>query len=161
MFGQIVDKSCEVGHSAGLHFTDRKMHREGRPILALASHDASNADDMPLAGGQITGQISVMARTIRIGHQDADVLADCLLFGIAELSLRGATKELYDAASIDDDHRVGDRLQYRTEVAFFCSERLFDLLLFVDIDHEPAEMTGRPLLVPYDAATCANPSVYR
>src|SRR5579863_950739 len=125
MFGHIVDKSSEIRHAGGLHFTDRKMHREGSSIPALTGDDASNADNVPLASGQIAGQISVVARTIRIWHQDADVLADSLLFRVSELPLGGAAKELYEAASIDNNHRIGDRLKYRAKVTFPCSECFF------------------------------------
>ena len=51
----------------------------------------------------------------------------------------------------------GISLKDRAEVAFPCSERLFDLLLFVDVDHDPAEVTRDSLLVLYDAAARANP----
>ena len=67
MFGQIADEAGEVARSAGLHFADRKLHRECRSVLALAGHDSADADDMPLAGGSIAREITVMARRSGFG----------------------------------------------------------------------------------------------
>ena len=61
MFGQISDKSGEIGNPARLHFTDRKMHRKRGSVLALTGYDSSNADNMTLASGKIPGQIAVVA----------------------------------------------------------------------------------------------------
>src|SRR5713101_4724225 len=118
MFRQIADEAGEVGHSAGLHLADRKMHRESRSVLALAGYDSANANDMPLSSSSIPGQITIVARTVRIWHQDADVLADGLVFGIAKLPLRGATEELHDAVAVDNDHGIRNCLQNRLQVAF-------------------------------------------
>src|SRR6476620_5302046 len=96
------------------------MHREGRSVLALASYDSPNTNDMPLACRSIAGQITVVARTIRVWHQDTDVLADGLLFGVAELPFCGATEELHDAVAIDDDHGIRNCFQNRLQMALAC-----------------------------------------
>src|ERR1700740_1049344 len=111
------------------------MHRKGRSVLALAGYDSANADYMPLARGQIPSQITVVTRTIRVWHQDSDVLTDGFAFKIAKLPFGGTAKELHDAAAVDDYHRIGDSLQNRTEVIFSDSQGFFDLLLIVNIDH--------------------------
>ncbi len=111
MFRQIADEAGEVGHSAGLHLADRKMHRESRPILALTGYDSANADDMPLAGGSIARQVAIVARTVGVWHQDADILADSLLLGIAELPFRGTAEELHEAIAVDDNHGIRNSLK--------------------------------------------------
>ena len=88
MLGQIADKAGEVGRAAGLHFADRKMHRESRAVLALAGHDPADADDMPLAGGSVARQVPVMARTVGLGHQHADVLADSFVLRCSRIAAR-------------------------------------------------------------------------
>src|SRR5713226_8575748 len=157
MFRQIADKAGEVGHSAGLHFANRKMHRESRSVLALTGYDSSDADDMPLAGRSVACHVSVVARAIGVWHQDTDVLADGLLFRIAELPLRGTAEELHDAVAVDDDHRIRDCFQDRLQMTLARSKRLFELLLLVDVERDPAEMTGHALLVLDQAATEADP----
>ena len=48
--GQIADEAGEEALVARAHLADRKLHRKGRAVLALADHDAADADDAPLAG---------------------------------------------------------------------------------------------------------------
>src|SRR4051812_49352758 len=108
MFGEISDEAGKIRHTAGLHFADRKVHREGGSVLALTGHDTTNADDMSLPRGAIPRQIAVVARTVRVRHQHTDVLAYCFPFRVSELTLRGAAEELHDAIAIDNDHGIGD-----------------------------------------------------
>ena len=75
-FGQVADEAGEETPVAGFHLADRKLHREGRAVLALADHDAADADDPPLAGPQIALEIAVVVFAIGRGHQHLDVLAD-------------------------------------------------------------------------------------
>ena len=88
MFGEIADEAGEVGRAAGLHFADRKMHRKSGSVLALSGYDSTDADDMPFAGGSIAGEVPVVARTVRIWHQDTDVLADRLAFRCSQTAFR-------------------------------------------------------------------------
>ena len=48
--GQVADEAGEETLVAGFHLADRELHRKGRAVLALADHDAADADDAPLAG---------------------------------------------------------------------------------------------------------------
>ena len=50
--GQVADEAGEKALLAGSHLADRQLHRKGRAVLALADHDAADADDAPLAGAQ-------------------------------------------------------------------------------------------------------------
>ena len=43
-FGEVADKSREEPLIAGMHFADGKLHRKGRAVLALANHNAPDAD---------------------------------------------------------------------------------------------------------------------
>src|SRR5260370_36049697 len=138
MLGQIADEAGEVRFTTGLHFADRKMHWKSGSIFSLAGHDPPNADDMPLAGRPIAGQITVMARTIRVWHQQTDVLADSVRFGVPELPLRRAAKKLHGSATIDNDHRIRNRFQNRLQSTLARSQRFFELFLLVDVEHDAA-----------------------
>src|SRR5204862_7303371 len=133
------------------------MHREGGSVLALAGYNPADADDMPFASGSIAGELAVVTRTVRIRHQDTDVLADRLAFCVAKLPLSGAAEELHDAVAVDDDRRVRNGLQDRVKVAFPCSKCFLDLFLIVDVDHDAAEMARPALFALYDTASRANP----
>ena len=76
--GQVADKAGEKALIAGFHFADGEFHREGRSVAALADDDAADADDAPLAGGQIAADVAVMLAAIGLGHQDLDVASDRL-----------------------------------------------------------------------------------
>src|SRR5258708_34283184 len=93
---------------------------------------------------------------MRVWIKDAEVLADRFVFEIAKLPLGGAAEELHDAVSVDENHRIRDSLQDRTKVAFPGSQGFFDLLLIVNIDHGPAELTAPPVFVPYAPPAKAN-----
>ena len=115
--GQVADEAGEVVPLAGAHLADRQLHREGRAVLALADHDAADADDAPLAGGEIALEIAVVLLAIGRRHQHADVLADDLAGGIAEQPLgRRAEATAMRAALVDDDHRVRHGLQDRAQM---------------------------------------------
>jgi len=122
------------------------VHRKGGAVLALAGDDAADADDVALAGGAVAREVAVVARAIRMRHQDADVLADGFLHRVAELPLGRAAEELHDAAAIDDDHGVGNGVEDRAEMALAGPQRLFELLLLVDRDRDSADVPGPPLL---------------
>src|SRR5271167_4495352 len=157
MFGQVAHKSGEVRHAAGLHFTDREVHRESCSVPALARYDSSDPDNVPFARGAVARQISVVTGPIRHGHQLVDVLADGLLFGIAEQPFGGGAKKLHDAVTVDDDHSVRYRVEDRTEVALSCSQGVLKLLLLIDIQNNSADMTRRPGVVPDESAAGTNP----
>ena len=76
--GQVADKAGEKAPVARFHFADRKLHREGRAVLALADDHAADADDAALAGVHIALHVTVMVFAVRRGHQDLDVLSDRL-----------------------------------------------------------------------------------
>ena len=74
--GQVANEAGEETPVGGVHFADRKLHRKGRAVLALADHDAADADDAPLAGAQIAIEIAVVILAVGRWHQHLDVLAN-------------------------------------------------------------------------------------
>ena len=159
VFGQIADEAGKVWFAARLHFADRKVHRKRRSVFALTSYNSPDADNMSFPRRRIASQITIMTVPIGVWHQHADILADSFLFGVAKLPFRCSAEELHDTVSVDHDHRVGDRLQNRAKVTFPDPECFFDLLLLLDIDNEPADVTRRSFFIPYDATKCAYPLV--
>ena len=75
-FGEVADEAGERTLVAGFHLADRKLHREGRSILALSHDHAAHADDPPLSRLHVAAEIAVVVFAIRRGHHDLDVLAD-------------------------------------------------------------------------------------
>src|SRR6202158_3297444 len=133
------------------------MHWKRRSVLALAGYDSANADYMPLACGQIPGQITVVARTIRVWHQDADVLTDSLRFGVPEWPPRRAAEKLHGSAAIDDDHGIRNCFQDRLQMTLARSQRFFELFLLVAVEHAGAEMTRQAVLILAQATASADP----
>src|ERR1035438_9847830 len=82
--GQIADKAGEKSAVARFHLADRKLHREGRAVLALADHDAADADDATFARSHIALQVAVVVFAIGPRHQGPYVLPDRLGRGAAE-----------------------------------------------------------------------------
>ena len=102
----------------------RKLHWECAAILSLADDDAPDADDLSLAGGQITIQITVMLMMVRFGHQHADVpslnLADCE----SEEALCGRAEGLDYPSLVDDHHRIRHGLKNGPQVGMTGRELL-------------------------------------
>ena len=64
-------KPVKIAPLAGLHLADRKLHRKGRAVLALADHHPADADDAALAGRVIAVEIAVVLLAIGRRHQHA------------------------------------------------------------------------------------------
>ena len=73
---------------------------------AQADDDAPDADDPPLAGGQIPPEVAVMLPAIGRGHQQGDALADHLFRRVAEQTFAGRIEDLDMALGIDGDDAV-------------------------------------------------------
>src|SRR5260370_1174796 len=56
--GEIVDDADENGLAFPLGLADRKVHREGRAVLATAHDFAPNADDFRFAGVEVVGKVA-------------------------------------------------------------------------------------------------------
>src|SRR5690242_8850652 len=82
--GEVADESGKIALIARPHFADRKLNRESRAILALADHDAADADDALFAGLQIALEIAIVILPVWRRHQHLDVAPDHLGGTIAE-----------------------------------------------------------------------------
>ena len=107
-----VKKRC----SPDLHFADRQLHRKGRAVLALADHDAADADNTALAGILVALHIAVVVVAIGCRHQDLDVLSECLACLVTKQPLGRAAERLHDAAVVDDDHSLGHGVENRLQM---------------------------------------------
>src|SRR5262249_18354943 len=116
-----------------LGFSDSKLHRKGCPVLALACYDAADADDPSLSRSQISPKIAVMLVTVRVRHQHIDVAADDLTLGIAELPLGGLAERPDQPLLIDDDNRVGDRLDDRAQMRLASPQLSFGAARLTDV----------------------------
>ena len=118
-------RCCQVADEAGEHplaLRSRprrpKLDREGVAVAVASRRDPADADDLALAGFAVVAEIAVMPLAVGRRHQHGDILADHLVFRIAEhLFGRGAERE--DGAHfVDDDHRVGHGREDRPQVLF-------------------------------------------
>src|SRR5512135_1688902 len=115
--GQITDEASEKTPVTGFHLADSQLHWKSRAILALADHNATNANDPALARHPVAFEVTIMTFTVGCRHQDFDVLPERLDHAVAEQPLGGAAERLYSAMLVDDDHcfrhGVENRLQMR------------------------------------------------
>ena len=117
--GQVADEAGEETPVARFHFADRKLHRKGRAVLALADDHAADADDAALAGGQIALQVAVMVFAIGRRHQASLTFCPMRLGrAVAEQPLGRAAEGLDDAALVDDDHRFRHGVENRLQMRF-------------------------------------------
>src|SRR5215472_16155530 len=105
--GEIADESGEEARVVGVHLADRKLHRKGRAILALAHHNSSHADDPFLPRPQVSYEVAVMVFAVRRGHHHIDVLAQHFRSSIAEQAFCCRAERLHVPAFINHDHGVG------------------------------------------------------
>src|SRR4029079_1847808 len=71
-----------------------------------------------LAGGEIAVHIAVVLATIRLRHQHGHVLAGDAGFLIAEQSLGSRAERLDGPLLVDNDGRIGNRVEDRAEMRF-------------------------------------------
>ena len=117
-----LDSRCQVPDEAGedmcpakRHLADREVHRKDRAILAPRLDLAADADDVLLAGPQVSGQVAVMALPMRRAHEHIDVAPDDFAGSVTEQFLRGAAEGLDDTLLVDRYDRVGGGLENGTE----------------------------------------------
>src|SRR5215216_6438325 len=115
---EIAYETCEEALIAGSHFSDRKLHRKRRAILAFTHDHAADSDNAPFAGSQITLQIAVVVLAIGRGHQPLDVGSYNICRDVAEQSLGCGAKGLDDATLVDYDHSIGHGIENRFEMRF-------------------------------------------
>ena len=114
--GQVADEAGEHPVVADPRLADRKLDRERGAVAMPRGQHAADADDPPLAGPEVALQIGIVPLAVGRGHQHAHILAEQLLFRIAEHPFRGRAERQDQAALVDDDHRVGDGVEDRAKV---------------------------------------------
>ena len=114
---------ADVGHKAdeahllaGLGAAYRQPDRKHAAVAALRHHLAPHADHAGVAGGQVVRQVAVVARTVGVGHQLVDVVADQLAGGPAEHLLGGLVQRQDVAAAIDGDDAVHGGIHHRAQL---------------------------------------------
>lgn len=107
-FGEITDETGEQPAAFGLGLADRQFDRKTAAIAPARRRDPADADDMGLSGLHVMLHIGIVTVTIRIGHQDPDVLAQHFRIVIAEHPVRGFAEQQDGAGFIDHDHRIGN-----------------------------------------------------
>ena len=75
-FGDVADDAGEELPAADGEFADREVDGEQAAVLPLAEHLAADADDAPVAGGVVVGEVTIVLGPVGFGHQDVDVAAD-------------------------------------------------------------------------------------
>ncbi len=85
---QVTDDADEDAAAAKLALPHRKIHGEGRAVLAAARHLAADTDDPPLACPIIVRQVLIMFVMVRSGHQQFDVFGRGLQQADSQTSLR-------------------------------------------------------------------------
>ena len=118
LVGQVADEAGEVVFVGQSQFADRQVHGEGRAVLALAHHDTADADDAALAGRQVALEVAVVLLAVRRRHQHPDVPADHFVCHVAKQTLGGRADRFDAAPFVDDDHRIGNRLENRAQPRF-------------------------------------------
>ncbi len=108
--GDVADDAGENPPLTQPDLAHREIHWEGAAVLATADDLAADADDLPLAGPEVTGQVVVVLVAIRCGHQHADVLAEQLLGRISEVRSAGGIEALDRAALVNGDDAVDGRI---------------------------------------------------
>ncbi len=115
---EIVDDADEDRLAVLRRLADRKVHREGRAVLAATLHLAADADDLCLTGSPVVAEVAVVLAAVRLGHQHLDVLPDDLGRPVAEQLLAGRVEHEHGAGRVDQDHPVDGGLDHRAKPRF-------------------------------------------
>ncbi|MCY1366582.1 hypothetical protein D9M69_534850 [compost metagenome] len=83
--GQVAYKTREKPSTTRSHLPDGKFHGKGRSVLSLTDDNTVGSDNSLLARREVPLEIAAVFLAIGLRHQHPQVLADHLIFGIAEL----------------------------------------------------------------------------
>jgi hypothetical protein len=109
---------------AGLHLADTELERKGRTVLALADHNAADADDAPLAGRRVAIEIGVVTFAMRRRHQHLDVLAEHFGRVVAEQALGRGAEGPHGPTLVNHDHGVRNGVENELHMSFARERRL-------------------------------------
>ena len=121
---QIVQDAGEVLLAVDLELAHRQVQRELLAVAAQPGDGAADADDPALAGLEVMPDVAVVLRSIGLGHQHADVLAEHVGFAVTEHLLGGMVERLDAAARIDHDDAVDGRVDHRAPACVGNAQRV-------------------------------------
>ena len=116
--GEVAHEASKDALAVGDRFPNGQLHWKDAPVLALALDHPAVANDVPLAGSQITRDVAVMGVAVRLRHEQPDVAAHDLAFGVAEQSRRRRAERGNETILVDHHHRLGHRVENRSEMRF-------------------------------------------
>ena len=106
LFGDVADDAKKGAARIVNHLVDGKINGETAAILVLAFKFAPPADQDGLPCCQVMLYITVMGAAMGFWHQHPDVLADQLLFGVAEQVFDRCIDVKDGAVGVDMHHAV-------------------------------------------------------
>jgi hypothetical protein len=92
-FGDVADRAGEVPPAAEEELADGEVQREEGAVATPPGGLAADADDPGFAGAEVAGEVSVMGRAVRLGHEQGDIVADELRGGMAEDAIDGVVED--------------------------------------------------------------------
>ena len=110
LLGQVTDDAREFGFSFHRNGAHRQVRGKQPAILASRGHIAADSDDVWHAGAQVSVDVPVVGRRVRLRHQDRHVPAHDLIGRIAEHPFGGWIEEFDCSATVDHDDAVHGRL---------------------------------------------------
>ena len=113
---QVADEAGEYPLSVGARFADGELHREDRAVLGEALHQTAIADDPRFARLEVIADVAVVLGSVGLGHEHPDVAAEHFLRMIAEQLRRCGAEGGHQAPLVDDDHRLGDCVEDRSQM---------------------------------------------
>ena len=112
----VVDHASEIAAAVGFEFADRQVQREGRAVLAPATHFSTDADDLLDAGPDVVGDVAIVLGAVGLRHEHLDVLADELRGAVPEQPFGGRVDVSIRPRSINGDDGRDGRLQDAPEL---------------------------------------------
>ena len=108
---QIVQHARELAFASHPHLGDGQLDRKQRAVAAAPSDFTADADDRRFTGLEVAFQVFVMLLMLWRGHQQADVAAHHLRFGVSKQVLSAPVERFDVAPGIDDDDAVERRVE--------------------------------------------------
>ena len=108
---QVANDADESAPAAVRGLPDRERHGERLAVGAPRFDLAPLADDVRLARGDVTLDIVVVLRAMRLAHEHPHVVADDVGGGVAEHALGGSIEREDLPALVDHDDRIDRRVE--------------------------------------------------
>ena len=131
--GQIVQNTCKTSFAVDPPFRNSQPDGNGFAILVAGVQFAPDTDNPFLASLSVMRQIAIVLVSMWLWHQHLYVLADHFFRTVSQNSLCGGAETANYAMVVDDDDRLGGRIQNRAQPCFTFRKTKLDALLFRDI----------------------------